>query len=190
MPSCFLNRIAGGVLGVREFRGDVHLPVGVRGAHGIQPLAYAALTRVNLLSAADEAHDDGPVGMAVHVGDQEGGLGELEVWPVFAALHEVCRLRQVPGPLCFIEYRYVIHRRRGLVDEAGVAEVVNVLDEGFDRVGVACLLPFLAGELPPFLIVANQSGAENSDQRPPGRKIITSSMVMPSTICQVLGEYS
>ncbi len=30
----------------------------------------------------------------------------------------------------------------------------------------------------------------NTDHSPPGRNMITSSMVMPSAICQVLGEYS
>lgn len=30
----------------------------------------------------------------------------------------------------------------------------------------------------------------NRDQRPPGRNMITTSMVMPSVICQVFGEYS
>jgi hypothetical protein len=77
----------------------------------------------------------------VEAGDQELWLGLLEVRATLLLPHEVNRLLQVPGPLGFIEDGHVLDWRLLRVDEAFVAEVMDVLDECSDlaqRCSLAC----------------------------------------------------
>ena len=107
---------------------------------------------MNLLAPAHEAYDDGPVVVAIEVGNEELRLGTVEVSYALAALHEVGGLVLRPGALGFVEDDDVVVWRRGPL-EAGVAEVMDVLDERFDlladdalALGVAMAGEFVTGQ--------------------------------------------
>ncbi len=80
-------------------------------AHGIEPRGDAGLSCVNLLSATDETDDHRPFDVTVEIGNQELGLGLMEIPNLLTALHEVRRLLAIPRALRFVEDDYVVEWR-------------------------------------------------------------------------------
>ena len=62
------------ILPVVEVGAGVNVPGGIAVANRFQPTTNAGLAGVDLLSAANEADNYGPVRMAVHAGNEEFGL--------------------------------------------------------------------------------------------------------------------
>src|SRR5690606_7859088 len=91
-----------------------------------------SLARVNLLPAADQADDDGPIRMAIHHRNQELRLGLIEVGDALPPPHEVGGLGSVPGALRFV-------KDHDMIDwgfrspQAVIAKVMDVLNELLDR---------------------------------------------------------
>lgn len=119
---------------------------------------------MNFLAAADKANNHGPIHVAVHVLDQELGLGVREVVDALALLHEVRGLGTVPGALGLVkDHDMVCGWPR--VAQRLVAEVVDVLDESLHGLAGVGLGGSLAAGLAPFDIVAGQRLAQHGDER-------------------------
>src|SRR5439155_18507727 len=94
-----LQHSTSGVLTVGEARRDKHFPVGKLATYGIDPSVDTGFARMNLLSATDQTHDDGPIIVSVHIGDQKLRLRNRETRPLLSSKHEVGCLLRVPGAL-------------------------------------------------------------------------------------------
>jgi len=138
---------SGTVLAIHELRRDVDMPGRVRSHQGIDPLSDPGFAGVDLLAPADKTHDNSPIRVPIQTGNQEFGLGVPEPGPLFLPFHKIRGLGKVPGALGFIKKGHMIDRRL-LIDQAFVAEMMHVLDEGFD----AALGRALCGLLPAALL--------------------------------------
>lgn len=156
--------LAGGVLAVSESRRDVDMPMGEGAVERVDPFADAGFAGIDLLSATNKTDDHGPIGMAIHAGDQELGLGVREVWRLLLPQHEVGRLLLVPGALGLIEEGNVFDRRAMRVGEAFIAEVVDVLDEHLHFTHGCALLEFLSEGAFAVDTVAGEGFAEDGDE--------------------------
>src|SRR5262249_45920562 len=92
-------------------------------------LADASFSGVNFLSSTYQTDDNGPVGVPVEAGDEElrFGLCKVSLFPF--ATHEAGGLVSVPRTLRLVEQRHMLDGGPGLIDQAFVAEVMDVLDE-------------------------------------------------------------
>jgi hypothetical protein len=97
-----------------------------------EPLANASFAGMDFLPAADEADDYRPILMPVEVRNQEFGLRRVESGDFLPALHEISRLIPIPGTLRFVE-DYNVVKRWLRSTHTFIAEVVDILDEGLNR---------------------------------------------------------
>ena len=70
--------------------------------------------------------------MTIHRGKQNVGLGLRESGQPLLPFHEARQLPGIPRPLGLVEHHNMVHRRRRAAERV-VAEVVDVLNKGFDR---------------------------------------------------------
>src|SRR5581483_1414154 len=109
----------------------MHVPIGKSCMDGFQPSVDSCFPSMNLLPSAHEANNDSPFGLTIHARDQELRFGIGKSRLIFSALHEICRLTQIPGALCFIEDDNVFWWR-AQIPQRFVPKVMNVLNESFD----------------------------------------------------------
>ena len=120
--------MAGTVLAVHQAVGDVDLPGGERAVQRRQPLADSGLARRPPAPPTRQI----TTAQSWWRSRQEmrnSGSDMAKSGRRFFGVHEVHGLLQCPGTLGFVKDRDVLNRRPGHVDEAVVAEVVNILDE-------------------------------------------------------------
>ena len=141
-------------------RRDVHVPIGKTDTNGIQPFRDTSFPVVDLLSAADETDDHGPLLMPVQVGDEKPRLRLLEVGNLLAPFHEVSGLSVVPGALRLVEDDDVIERRIRS-SNALVAEVMDVLNERLDLLADGS---FARAGAEPREFIAGQRLLQNADK--------------------------
>ena len=96
-------------------------------ADGPEPLGQSGLAGVDLLAAADEAHDHGPALVPAHDVDQKLGLGFVKAFAAPLARQPRRQVVAVPRPLRLVEYGHSLVW--GPADYVLVAKVVYVLYE-------------------------------------------------------------
>jgi hypothetical protein len=158
----FIERSPGGVFGIGEPRGDVHVPVGELGVQCLEPGVDSGLAAVDFLSAADQTDDHRPIQVAVHVRDEELGLGLVKPGALLLALHETSSLPHVPGALGFIKDGDVLVWRFR-VQQRLVAKMVHVLNQSFDPLADPAFLDLFAGGFAAGNFVACERFAQDRD---------------------------
>src|SRR5690242_15257346 len=99
------------IFAVGESRGDAQGPVRVLLLDRLEPGADAGFARVDFLASADEANNEGPIGVAIEARDEELRFGLRESSSALLSSHEVGGLFEIPGSLCLVEDCYVLGGR-------------------------------------------------------------------------------
>ena len=106
-------------------------------------------TPVDLLTAPDQADDDGPIGVAIEARDEELRFRIIESGLLLFPLHEIRGHFEVPGPLSLVEQGDMVDRRPIQVAEALVPEMMDVLNKRLDLALGFPLLDLLSPSLRP-----------------------------------------
>ena len=74
-----VQRVTRTVFGVDQVGRNIDVPIGERVADGLEPRRNACFSGMDLLPTTDQSDHRRAVLVPMQVGDEEGGLGELEV---------------------------------------------------------------------------------------------------------------